>query len=133
MTSLWHIRIVFIIEVFLVVFVPLFIKYWLIGLVGRMFANGLGDLGSIPGRVIPKTLKWYLIPPCLAHSDIRYVSRVKWSNPWKGVAPFPTPRCSSYWKRGLLVALDYGCQLLFIKYHVIKFRLRWTLALRYWT
>ena len=28
-----------------------------IGLVGRVFANGPGDLGSIPGRVIPKTLK----------------------------------------------------------------------------
>ena len=27
----------------------------LIGLVGRMFANGQGDLGSIPSRVIPKT------------------------------------------------------------------------------
>ena len=27
----------------------------LIGLVGRVFANGLGDLGSIPGHVIPKT------------------------------------------------------------------------------
>ena len=32
----------------------------LIGLVGRVFANGLGDLGSIPGRVIPKTLKMVL-------------------------------------------------------------------------
>ena len=29
----------------------------LIGLVGRVFANSPGDLGSIPGRVIPKTLK----------------------------------------------------------------------------
>ena len=29
----------------------------LIGLVGRVFANGSGDLGSIPGRIIPKTLK----------------------------------------------------------------------------
>ncbi len=29
----------------------------LIGLVGRMFANGPGDLGSNQGRVIPKTLK----------------------------------------------------------------------------
>ena len=28
-----------------------------IGPVGWVFANGLGDLGSIPGRVIPKTLK----------------------------------------------------------------------------
>ncbi len=27
---------------------------------GRVFANGLGDLGSIPGRVIPKTLKMVL-------------------------------------------------------------------------
>ena len=31
-----------------------------IGLVGRVFTNGLGNLGSIPGRVIPKTLKMVL-------------------------------------------------------------------------
>ena len=31
-------------------------------------------------------------------SIIRYGSRVKWSNPGKGVAPFRTPQCSSYWK-----------------------------------
>ena len=30
------------------------------GPVGRVFANGPGDLGSISGRVIPKTLK--LVP-----------------------------------------------------------------------
>ena len=34
--------------------------YRLIGLVRRVFANGLGDLGSIPDRVIPKTLKMVL-------------------------------------------------------------------------
>ena len=34
--------------------------YRLIGLDGRAFDNGLGDLGSIPGRVIPKTLKMVL-------------------------------------------------------------------------
>ena len=33
---------------------------WLIDLVGRVFANGPGDLGSIPGRVLPKTLKMVL-------------------------------------------------------------------------
>ena len=33
--------------------------------------------------------KWYLIPPCLILSIIRYESRVKWSNPGKEVAPFP--------------------------------------------
>ena len=30
---------------------------WLIGLVGRVFANVMGNLGSVPGRIIPKTLK----------------------------------------------------------------------------
>ena len=34
--------------------------YWLIGLVGRVFTNSPGDLGSIPGQVIPKTLKMVL-------------------------------------------------------------------------
>ena len=31
-----------------------------IGLVGRVFASGSGDLGSVPGHVIPKTLKMVL-------------------------------------------------------------------------
>ena len=35
-------------------------KTQLIGLVGRVFANGSGELGSFPGRVIPKTLKMVL-------------------------------------------------------------------------
>ena len=35
-------------------------KYRLIVLIGRVFANGLRDLGSIPGCVIPKTLKMVL-------------------------------------------------------------------------
>ena len=38
----------------------MFMLNWLIGLVGRVFANGLRDLGSIPGCVIPKTLKMVL-------------------------------------------------------------------------
>ena len=32
----------------------------LIGLVGRVLVNGPGNLGSIPGDVIPKTLKMVL-------------------------------------------------------------------------
>ena len=67
-----------------------------IGLVGRVFANGPVNLGSIPGRVIPKTLKIYLIPPGLTLGSIRYISRVKWSNSEKGVVPSPTPRWGSY-------------------------------------
>ena len=74
------------------------------GPLGRMFANGPGDQGSIPGRVIPKTQKkkkkkkkkWYLISPCLTLNIIRHVSRVKWSNPGKGVTSFATPQCNSY-------------------------------------
>ena len=31
-----------------------------VGLAVRVFANGPGDLGSIPGRVIPKTQKMVL-------------------------------------------------------------------------
>ena len=58
-------------------------------------------------------LKWYLIPPCLKLSNIRYVSRVKWSNPGKGVTPSPTSQCSSSWKGSLSVALDYSHQLYF--------------------
>ena len=53
-----------------------------------------------------RLLKWYLIPPCLTVSNIRYVSKVKWSNPGKGVALSPTPRCSSYWKGSLQATLD---------------------------
>ena len=55
--------------------------------------------------------KWYLMPPCLTLSIIRYVSRGKWSNPGKRVAPSHTPQCSSYWKGCLQVAIDYGCHL----------------------
>ena len=40
--------------------------------------------------------KWYLIPSCLTLCITRYVSRVKWSNPGKGVAPSPTSQCNSY-------------------------------------
>ena len=76
-----------------------------------MFANGPADLGSILGRVIPKTQKWYLMPPCLTLSIIRYRSRVKWTNPGKGVAPSPTPWCSNYRNGSLGVTLDFGRQL----------------------
>ena len=34
----------------------LFFLIWLIGLVGSVFTNGPGDLGSVPGCVISKTL-----------------------------------------------------------------------------
>ena len=81
-------------------------------LVGRVFANGPRGQGSVPGQVIPKSKKiWYLMPPCIIFSIIRYGSRVKWSNPGKGVVPFTTPWCCSYWKGSLHVTLDNSHQL----------------------
>ena len=78
-----------------------------------MLTSGPRDRGSIPGRVIPQTFKkWYLIPPCLTLSIIKYISRVKWSNSVKGVESSPTSRCSGYWKGSLRVALDYSRQLI---------------------
>ena len=58
-----------------------------------MFVNDPENRGSIPGRVIPKTQKMVLDAALL--STQHYKVRVKWSNPGKGVAPFPTPQCSS--------------------------------------
>ena len=80
-------------------------------LVGRVFANGPGDLGLIPGRLIPKTLKMVLDTSLLntQHCNVRH--RRKWSNPGKGVVPISTPWCSSYWKGSLLVTRNYGRQL----------------------
>ena len=75
----------------------------------RVFANGPGDLGSIPGRVIPKTLKMVLDTTLLntQHYKVRFKGKVL-SNPGNGVAPSPTPWCSSYRKGSLRVTLDYG-------------------------
>ena len=67
-----------------------------IGLKSRVFFNVPGDRGSIPGRVIRKTEKWYLMSTCLTISIIKYGSRVKWSSPRTGEAPSFSPRCSSY-------------------------------------
>ena len=63
------------------------------------FANGPWDLGSIPGHIIPKTLK--IVLDSSLHNTQQYKV---WSNPGKGVVPFLTFQCCSYWKGSLLVA-----------------------------
>ena len=60
----------------------------------RVFTNGPGVRGSIPGRVIPKTQKIVLYTALL--STQQYEVSVKWSNPGNGILLSPTPRCSSY-------------------------------------
>ena len=56
--------------------------YGAIGLTSRVFANGLGDQGSIPGRVIRR------------------------NKPGNRVALSPTSRCRSSWKGSLRVPLN---------------------------
>ena len=52
-----------------------------IGLAVRVFANGPGDLGSIPGRVIPKTQKMVLDASLLntQHNKVRINGKVEQS------------------------------------------------------
>ena len=71
----------------------------------RVFTNNPGNLGSIPGPVIPKTQKMVLYATLLYTQH--YKERVKWSNPGKGVASSSTPWCSSYRKGSLWVTHDY--------------------------
>ena len=82
-----------------------------IGLGVRVFANGPEDLGSIPGRVIPKTQKMVLDASLLntQHYKVRIKGKVEQSR--EGVAPSP-----SYRKGSLRVTLDYGRQLYFYFY-----------------
>ena len=78
-----------------------------IAIVGREFANGSGNRGSIPGRVILKTLKMVLDTSLLNTQPHKVRWSVMWNNQGNGEAPSPTLRWSSYWKGSLQVALDY--------------------------
>ena len=100
---------------------------------------------SIPGRVIPKTLKMVIDTSLLNNQQYKVCIKGKveqskerssvlpftyWKgsllialdyscqlySPGNGVAPSPTPWCSSYWKESLLVALVYGRHLYFFTY-----------------
>ena len=92
----------------------LFIVDQAIGLMSRVFANGLGDRGSILGWVILKTQKMVLDAALLntQHYKVRIKGKVEQSR--EVVAPSPTPWCSSYQKGSLWVTLDLGCQLYFL-------------------
>ena len=67
-----------------------------IGMMVTVFGNDPGDLGSIPGQVIPKTQKMVLDASLLNTQHYKIQTQLKWSNPEKGVVPSPTPWCSSY-------------------------------------
>ena len=54
------------------------------------FANGPGDLDSIPGRVIPKTLKMVLDTTLLntQHYKVRFKGKVEQSWEWSSALPY---------------------------------------------
>ena len=60
-----------------------------IGPAVRMFANGPGDMDSIPGRVIPKTLKMELDTTLLntQHYKVRFKGKVEQSWEWSSALP----------------------------------------------
>ena len=65
-------------------------KYNPFGPAVRVFANGPGDLGSIPGRVIPKTLKMELDTTLLntQHYKVRFKGKVEQSWEWSSALPY---------------------------------------------
>ena len=62
----------------------------LIGLVGSVSANGPGDRVSIPGRVIPKTLKMVLDTSLLntQHYKVRIKGKVEQSRERSSALPY---------------------------------------------
>ena len=72
-----------------------------IGPAVRVFANGPGDLGSIPGRVIPKTLKMELDTTLLntQHYKVQFKGKVEQSREWSSALPY-TFGVSSLSKKG---------------------------------
>ena len=65
------------------IYTYIYIYDWPIGVMVRVFTNGLGGWGSIPGRVIPKTQKMVL--DASLHNTQHYKVQItgKWKNPGK--------------------------------------------------
>ena len=93
----------------------------LIGLQGRVFANGPGDQASIPGRVIPKTLKIVLDISSL--NTQQYKVRIKGSGTIQGKEKRPLLHLGvvaiekgSSWSPSTTVAnFTFICQLRFTR------------------
>ena len=60
-----------------------------IGLMRRVFANGSGDQGSTPGRVIPKTQKMVLDAALLSTQHYKVSIKGKVEQSWEWSSTFP--------------------------------------------
>ena len=81
--------------------IPLFFSRLTIGVGSRVITNDPGDLGSIPGRVIPKTKKKkkkLLDSSLLNTQHYKVWIKGKWISPGKGIMPSSTLGCHSYCK-----------------------------------
>ena len=60
------------------------------GLAVRLFTKGLGDRGSIPGRVIPKTQKLVIDPSLLntQHYKVRIMGKVEQPREMSSALPY---------------------------------------------
>ena len=66
------------------------VSFRAIGLMIRVFTNGPGDRGSIPGRVTPKTQKMVLDAALIntQHYKVRIKSKVEQSKEWSSTLPY---------------------------------------------
>ena len=71
-------------------FLKYLLRIYIYGPAVRVFANGPGDLGSIPGWVIPKTLKMELDTTLLntQHYKVRFKGKVEQSREWSSALPY---------------------------------------------
>ena len=70
-----------------------YINIWLyrpIGLMSKVFTNGPGDWGSIPGQVIPKAQKMVLDAALVntQHYKVRIKGKVEQSREWSSALPY---------------------------------------------
>ena len=82
----------------------------------RVFANGPGDLGSIPGIVIPKTQKMVLEAVLLNTQHYKARIKGKVGQSWEGSSALPYTLVLLLSKRSPRVTLDYGRQLFLSQY-----------------
>ena len=87
------------------------------GLVDRVFANGPGDQGSIPGRVLPKTLKMLLDTFLLniQHYKLSVVAiekRAFWS---------PSTKFANFTYFICVVANELDCDIVVSQFELIPF------------
>ena len=82
---------------------------------GIFYVYDSGDLASVPGCVIPKTLKMVLNASLLNTQQCKVRIKGKVEQYKERSCTLIILQCSSYWKGSLLVALYYDRQLIYLK------------------